>query len=167
MYIVPMAYAKEATTTAIVPANPHQPPSGRTPARMATPAMPSRIPNRRRPVDFSAGRKWMARAATKIGTVALAIAATPESTFVSPQAMSVNGTAVLTAPSTIAGFMIFRISLQALCQPWRAMRSPTSGIADKASRKPIVVVGSSSSTATLMNMKEEPQSAANTSRSGT
>ena len=109
----------------------------------------------------------MARAATKIGTVAFAIAATPESTFVSPHAMSVNGTAVLTAPRTIAGFVIFRMSLQALCHPWRATSNPMSGIADRASRKPIVVVGSSSSTATLMNMKEEPQSAARTSRSGT
>ena len=109
----------------------------------------------------------MASAATKIGTVAfsdrrdagvdLRLAPRDER----ERHRGVDGA------EEIAGFAIFRISLQALCQPWRATSNPMSGIADRASRKPIVVVGSSSSTATLMNMKEEPHSAASTSRSGT
>ncbi len=42
----------------------------------------------------------MTSRALKSGTVAFAIAATPESMCVSPQAISVNGSAALTSPST-------------------------------------------------------------------
>ena len=49
------------------------------------------MPARRTPRTRSLGLKRSARRMTKIGTVAFAIAAMPESMYCSPQAMSVNG----------------------------------------------------------------------------
>ena len=60
------------------------------------------MPTSRDPLARSLGRIRMASSATKIGTVAFAIAATPESTYFSPQAMSQNGSAPLMTPSTTA-----------------------------------------------------------------
>ena len=50
------------------------------------------------PLERSPGLNLIARIATKIGTDAFAIAATPESMCVSPQAISVNGSAPLIVP---------------------------------------------------------------------
>ncbi len=55
--------------------------------------------------------------ATKIGSDAFPIAATPESIFVSPQAMSVNGSAVLTTPRMIAERVTPRSSAAAGFRP--------------------------------------------------
>ena len=102
-----------------------------------------------------------------MGIEAFPIAATPESIFVSPQAMSVNGSAVLTIPRNIAAFVIERISLNAGLSPCLRTTIASSGIAEKTSRRAIVVVGASSSTAILMNMNEAPQIAASRSSRGT
>ena len=59
----------------------------------------------------------MARSATKIGTVEFAIAATPESTCFSPQAMSVNGMAMLMRPSSAPPRPVPRIAETAPRKP--------------------------------------------------
>ena len=59
----------------------------------------------------------MASSATKIGTVELAIAATPESTCFSPQAMSVNGMAMLMRPSSAPPRPVPRIAETAPRKP--------------------------------------------------
>ena len=112
-------------------------------------------------------RKRSASSATKIGIDAFPIAATPESIFVSPQAISVNGSAVLKTPSTIAGPTIERISALAGRTPRLTKTIASSGNAEKTSLSAIVVVGASSSTAILMNMNEAPQIAASRSRRAT
>ena len=67
---------------------------------METPTSPSRTPTSREPVERSLGTKRIASGTTKIGTDEFATAAVPESTYFSPQAISVNGTAALITPST-------------------------------------------------------------------
>ena len=151
--IVPIAYAKEATTTAIVP-DESRPAVLWSHAREDGDARDLSRSRTDQPVDFSAGRKWIARAATKIGTLALAIAAAPESLRLAGRDERERDRGVDGAedhrPSRSSA------SRSTSCEPWRATSNPMSGIADRGSRKPIVVVGPSSSTATLMNMKEEP-----------
>ena len=102
-----------------------------------------------------------------MGIEAFPIAATPESILVSPQAISVNGSAVLNTPSTIAGTTIERISVVAGRMPRLTKTIASSGNAEKTSLRAIVVVGASSSTAILMNMNEAPQIAASRSRRAT
>ena len=99
----------DATITASVPAAPAQPPSGLTPASTPTPISPRTTPTALEPVARSLLRKRSARRATKIGIDAFPIAATPESILVSPQAMSVNGSAVLKTPRIIPARTIERI----------------------------------------------------------
>ena len=76
-----------------------RPPGGTRRAR-ATPRKPRMIPTSRRPETRSLGRNLIASSATKIGTGAFAIPAIDESTCCSPQAISVNGSAVLISPRT-------------------------------------------------------------------
>ncbi len=76
---LPTAYETDATTTASVPATPHQPPCGCTPASTPTPTRPTRKPTSRSPRTVSLGLKRIASSTTKIGIEAFAIAATPES----------------------------------------------------------------------------------------
>ena len=114
---LPTAYETEATTTASVPATPHQPPSGCTPASTPTPTRPSRKPASRSPRTVSLGLKRIASRTTKIGSEAFAIAATPESMWRSPQAISVNGIAPLTTPSAKPSQPSARISPTVRCQP--------------------------------------------------
>ena len=102
-----------------------------------------------------------------MGIEALPIAATPESIFVSPQAISVNGRAVLTIPRKIAARVIERISRKAGLRPCVRTTIASNGIAEQTRRSAIVVVGASSSTAILMNMNEAPQIAASRSSKGT
>ena len=102
-----------------------------------------------------------------MGIDAFPIAATPESIFVSPQAMSVNGSAVLTIPRNIAARVIERTSPKAGLSPWVKTTIASNGIAEQTSRRAMVVVGASSSTAILMNMNEAPQIAASKSSNGT
>ena len=62
-------YASEESTTASVPATPHQPPLGWRPARTATPRNPSPTPAMRAAPTCSCGRKRVASRNVKIGTV--------------------------------------------------------------------------------------------------
>jgi hypothetical protein len=114
----------------------------------------------RMPVTRSLGRKRMARSATKIGTVEFAIAATPESMCFSPQAMSVNGMAMLMRPRSAPPLPVSLIAVTA--PPGPEARASTGKSAAKAriSRRHIMGAGSRSSTATLMNRYDAPQEAA-------
>src|ERR1700758_770708 len=74
------AYEIDAMMIAPVPSAPFQPPSGCTPARIATPASPSPTPTARSPVERSLGTNQVARIASQIGTEEFVTAAVPEST---------------------------------------------------------------------------------------
>ncbi len=87
---------------------------------------------------------------TKIGTVALAIAATPESTYFSPQAMRTNGNAAFRKPTANARHPVPRTSATARLAPNRHASTGISTALARTSRKNIIAVGSTSSTATLM-----------------
>ena len=93
----------------------------------------------------------------KSGTVAFAIAATPESMCVSPQAISVNGSAALTSPSTRPARHAPRSSAKPFRTPSRQSTTGTSSAAATASRTNIAGAGSISSTATLMKRYDAPQ----------
>ena len=87
---------------------------------------------------------------TKIGTEAFAIAATPESTYFSPQAMSVNGKAAFRNPIAQAFHPRPRIFETAARPPTCHASTGTSTAEASTRRKNIIAVGSTSSTATLM-----------------
>ena len=109
-------------------------------------------PNRRKPRTRSLGCQRSAIRTTKIGIEAFAIAATPESMCLSPQAMSVNGIAPLTTPSAKPCQPTLRMSWREACAP-RCTASTTSSSAEAiTSRRNIIVAGSKSRFATLMNM---------------
>ena len=103
----------------------------------------------------------------KSGTVACAIAATPESTYCSPHAISQNGTAFETTPRTAHCRHAARSSESARRPPsvaarYAKRRPPASSVRPHMSadgdRPP--------STATLMKRYDEPQSDARTTSSG-
>ncbi len=133
--------------------------SGWAPASTATPTSPSTIPTIRRPVARSLWANQIASSATQIGTVALAIAATPESMCCWPQAISVNGRALLMIPSAKARHPARRSRPS---MP-RAAMSETRTTEATSSLPAISVVGSRSSSAISMNMNEAPQTAASES----
>jgi hypothetical protein len=112
------------------------------------------------PVTRSLGRKRIARSATKIGTVELAIAATPESMCFSPQAMSVKGIAMLMRPRSTPPRPVSLISDTAPRKPEPITRKGKSAPNASTRRRHIIVAGSNSSTATLMKRYEAPQEAA-------
>ncbi len=122
-----------------------------------TPTIPSTIPTIRRPVARSLWASQIARTATKSGTLALAIAATPESMCFWPHAISVNGSALLIRPSTKARHPTCRSRPTVPRTSIRATRN-SDAITSLAA---ISVVGSMSSSASSMNMYEAPQIAAN------
>ena len=74
---------------------------------------------RREPVARSLGTSQNARTATKIGTDAFATAATPESMCFSPQAISVNGIAAFSRPSTTPS----RQAARSARSPYRCART--------------------------------------------
>ena len=118
------------------------------------------IPASRRPVERSLGLNLIASSATKIGTDAFAIAATPESMCFSPQAISVNGIAPLIRPEDQplapgAGDLAERGGRRAATQGTRAGAGAAISI-----RSAINAVGSKSRTPTLMKRYEAPQIAA-------
>jgi hypothetical protein len=121
---------------------------------------PSTTPARRLPVARSLGRKRIASRTTKSGTVAFAIAATPESMYFSPHAINVNGTAALTVPSTRPGRQALASSLSPRPTPSRSSTNGTRSATAMTSRKNIIAAGSISSTATLMKRYDAPQTAA-------
>ena len=96
----------------------------------------------------------------KIGTVEFAIAATPESMYFSPHAMSVNGIAPLTTPIASPCHPAARTSASASRQPLLATRKPPRRSAATASRISIIAGGEKSRTATLMKRYDAPQMAA-------
>ena len=136
--------------------------SGWAPASTATPTSPSTIPTIRRPVARSLCANQIASSATQIGTVAFAIAATPESMCCWPQAISVNGTRAVDDPEREG-------APPGPPQPPEHAPARPSGrsstIEAISSRPAISVVGSRSSSAISMNMNEAPQTAARESSS--
>src|SRR2546428_9166836 len=92
----PVAYATEEATTASVPATAHQPPSRCTPVTSATPPIPIASPAIRDVPSGSCGGKRRTKRATKIGTEAVAIAATLASMFLYPHATQLLGKAAVT-----------------------------------------------------------------------
>ena len=113
------------------------------------------------PVARSLWASQIASSATQIGTVAFAIAATPESMCSCPHAISVNGTALLMMPSANARHPARR---RRPTVPRAAIR-PTSTSDATTTRPAISVVGARSSSAISMNMNEAPQIAASESSS--
>src|SRR5919106_1303906 len=150
------AYDTDAATTARVPATAHASTSGWAPVSTPTPTSPSTIPTIRIPVARSLCASQIARTATNSGTVALAIAATPESMCFCPQAISVNGAALLMIPSAKARHPA-RPSRPRIP---RAAINPTRKVEAITRRPAISVVGSRSRSAISMNMYEAPQIAA-------
>ena len=113
-----------------------------------------------RPDERSPGLNLIASSATKIGTEAFAIAATPESMCVSPQAISVNGITPLIVPKIIPSRQAARTSPSAFRDPSRAIRKASSSRPPIRSRSVTNTVGSKSRTPTLMKRYEAPQIAA-------
>ena len=99
--------------------------------------------------------------------VALPIAAIPESILVWPQAISQNGSAVLITPSTTPAQPKSRRQRTACRKPRFATRTAPSAADAKSSRPVMVAAGERSSIAISMNMNDEPQIRARTSRRGT
>src|SRR4051812_24331865 len=118
------------------------------------------MPTSRQPVERSVGANQIASSATKIGTDELATAATPESTCVSPQAISVNGIAALIAPSTRPG----RHAATTARRPYVAPANAATSGAATSSRISTSTAGERSRTPTLMNRYDDPQSAAHAMR---
>ena len=109
----------------------------------------------------------IASSATKIGIDALPIAAIPESILVWPQAINQNGSAVLITPSTTPAQPKSRTQRTAWRKPRFATRTASSAADAKSSRPVMVAAGERSSIAISMNMNDEPQIRARTSRRGT
>ncbi len=74
--------------------------AGSKPTSSATPTKPSSTPATRPTVSGSSRRKIAPIGITKIGTAALSTDVNVESTCISAQVMSVNGSAMLMAPIT-------------------------------------------------------------------
>ena len=125
------------------------------------------MPQRRTPLTRSLGLNLSASRTTKIGTVAFAIAATPESTYFSPHAIRTNGKAAFRNPIPNAFQPVPRTSAAASRVPDRQTSTGTSTALASTRRKNIIAVGSTSSTATLMKRYEAPQIAAMIASSGT
>ena len=119
------------------------------------PTSPSTIPTSFRPEARSAGRNGIARSATQIGDEAVAIAATPESTWSVPSDERERQRRVDDAEEQAGcgdGTKIARGSTPAL-----QGRTGMSVSAEIAIRPSMATVGAMSRTATSMNMKEAPQ----------
>ena len=117
------------------------------------PGEPEQDPDEAQPSRALAGTNQTARSARKIGTDEFATAATPESTYFSPQAMSVNGIAAFRTPSTSPG----RHAAPIARQPYREAAKTSSTGAAHASRISISAAGDRSRTPTLMKRYDEPQ----------
>ena len=113
-----------------------------------------------RPDERSPGLNLIASSATKIGTEAFAIAATPESMCVSPQVISVNGMTPLIVPKIIPSRQAPRTSATAFRDPSRAIRNASNSSPPIRSRSVTNTVGSKSRMPTLMKRYEAPQIAA-------
>ena len=103
------------------------------------------------------GKKPSAITAPKIGTAPWMIAARPESIRVSPQESSQNGSAVLSRPTTTSSGAKRRSSASVRRAPTSRGTTSASVSAPSPMRPAISVAGSSSRTATLMNMNDAPQ----------
>jgi len=93
----------------------------------------------------------------KIGTDAWMIEARPESIRVSPHESNQNGTAVFNIPTTARPRQCARSSVIVVRAPSASGTTHARASAARPSRPRISVAGSSSRTATLMNMNELPQ----------
>ena len=112
------------------------------------------------PLERWLGLNLIASTVTKIGTDAWAIAATPESMCVSPQAIRVNGIAPLIAPNTRPSRHAVRTPRSALPAPVVAARNTNRSRPAIRRRSVIRKVGSKSRTPTLMKRYDAPQIAA-------
>ena len=153
--------AKEiaASTSTPIPTNVDRSGSGCSPAITPTPTRPSTKPTRRQPVTRSDGTTMAAMATTKMGMVATVTAAIPESTRFSLQATRVNGIA-LSTPMTTPGPAARRSSCAPAATPDRQRTKATMTGAAIHSRMSAIVAGSSSRTATRMNMNCDPTAVA-------
>ena len=101
-----------------VPATAHQPPRGCDAGEDATPASPTRSPTSRSAGRRARSARTGSRAARRRSARSRSpTAATPESTCFSPQAISVNGIAALSAPSTSPARQAPRSSRTAAAPP--------------------------------------------------
>ena len=98
----------------------------------------------------------------KIGTAPWMIDASPESSRVSPQERSQNGTAVFTSPTTTSQCHLRRISASVARGPRRTIAIAASSSAAEPSRPRISVAGVSSRSAILISMNDAPQMSAST-----
>ena len=124
------------------------------------------IPASLSPLERSPGLNLIARMATKIGTDAFAIAATPESMCFSPQAISVNGSAPLIVPKIRPSRQVLRTPASAGRTPSRTARKVSSSSPPISSRISMKKLGEKSRTPTLMKRYEAPQIPARKNRSG-
>ena len=118
------------------------------------------MPTSLTPLERWLGLNLIASKATKIGTDACAIAATPESMCVSPHAISVKGIAPLIAPNTKPSRQAPRTCVTAARPPVVTARNASSNRPPIRRRSAINTVGSKPRTPTLMNRYDEPQIAA-------
>ena len=132
-------------------------PSGCAPTSSATPTNPTATPTSRAPVTRCSWKIANASTATKIGTDAWMIDASPESSRVSPHESSQNGIAVLISPMTTSHGQCARNSAADTRPPSVTATKTTSAIAASPTRPSTSVAGDMSRTATLMNMNELPQ----------
>jgi hypothetical protein len=102
----------------------------------------------------------------KIGTDACTTAARPESMCCSPHAISQNGIAAFTRPSTRQCCHAARSSRAARVRPSRQRTYPSRTAAAISVRAAIIGAGAMSSTATLMKRYEAPQTDARSSSIG-
>jgi hypothetical protein len=128
----------------------------------ADPREPTPSPTTLNPLERSLVAKRSARSATKIGTEAFATAATPESTWVSPQEIKRNGSAIPTMPTNAPGASAGRTARR----PRRAAKAETRTTAASNRRNSTSAAGEKSRTPTLMNMYDEPQMAESRSKPG-
>ena len=124
------------------------------------------------PTSFTPLERWLglnliASRATKIGTDACAIAATPESMCVSPQAISVKGSAPLIAPNTKPSRQAPRtLRERRAAARRRGQEREQQQTARSGGGAPSAPSARSRGTPTLMNRYDAPQIAASMSISG-
>src|SRR5580765_3476654 len=137
-----------------------QSPCGCAPIRKTTPRKPTTTPISRAPPMRSLRLKPKASSAVKSGVEAWRTAARPESSRSSPHASSQKGIDALNSASTTSGRAKRRNSVKSRRHPIMKGTAGRSVSVPTNTRPKTTTPGSSSRTATLMNMNDEPQIAA-------
>src|SRR5512132_815176 len=141
-------------------------PLGCAPTSSSTPRKPTKTP-----ASFTPVTRWLrvnqhTNSAVNRGIDACSTAARPESSRFSLHASSQNGSAALRIPSSSSGPAKRRRPAHARPHPPRNDTAGSSASVPVSTRPKTTSPGVTSRTATLMNMKEEPQIAARASSMG-